>query len=116
MKALDKLTGQWRQEFMSDCLSSVIRILINQAGIDLHYGSSSLENYPGFTSACKLIRAALDEQLPSQLWFDVESGSWQEKEPAIDCAAAGDWYEGYYVVERYELQKIIVGKELIRYL
>jgi len=112
MKQLDKVIGQWRQQWMSDNLSSDIRVLINQAGIDLYCGADSLDNYPGFTSACKLIREALDATLPSELWFDI-NGGWTENDPAEwNDYDSSDWY--YY--NRTALRKIIVGKELDLYL
>ena len=100
--------------------------------------------YPGFSSACYKIKEALQE-LPSQLYIDADVEQWQDSEPepgacqtcdgegtvgdddptheqvrkdkCPDCKGTGAWelFSDWWKVERADLVKKIVGKELSEY-
>lgn len=54
-------------------LSDEIRTLIGQANFDLYYGPCSDEDFPGFTTACRLIRDALaDVSLETDEGLEVD--------------------------------------------
>jgi hypothetical protein len=142
-EALKKWVRTWRDEHLSED----VRKLIKQANYDLFYGpindgavgdpaeeDEELSKYPGFTSACKQIRDALDD-LPSDLYLDEESDEVRTSEPEHEkCEAcdgeglvdditceecqgncgfepAGTWYHA----ERSDILGVVVGKELAAY-
>jgi hypothetical protein len=95
--------------------------------------------YPGFVTACRRLREALFVDLPGQVWWDEDTGILAHSEPQpADCGvcngegyidgtdepfctecsgrgqfeADGDWY----VFERRDLLRGLVGHELAAYL
>ena len=111
---LDRLLEAWAEEWKSANLDEATRTLIAQANHDLYCGPLPMENetdYPGFTSACKRIRKALDDA-PSTLWIDVES--------EIACDTEPDWTEHFeedhYKATRRDVLQALVGRELVAYL
>ena len=77
-------------------LSDEIRTLIGQANHDLYNGpSGNDENYPGFTTACRVIRNALAD-IPSSTVCDDDTGEGVE-------------------IDRASLVFAIVGRELAPY-
>lgn len=75
-------------------LSDEIRTLIGQANFDLYYGPCSDEDFPGFTTACRVIRNALAD-IPSTV-CDDDTGEEVE-------------------IDRASLVFAIVGRELACY-
>jgi len=143
-EALKKWVRTWRDEHLSED----VRKLIKQANYDLFYGpindgavgdpaeeDEELAKYPGFTSACKQIRDAIDG-LPSDLYIDTDSGEVRDSEPEAErCEAcegegvvdgitceecqghggfdpSGDWWHA----ERREIRACLLGTELVSYL
>jgi hypothetical protein len=112
---------------------------------DLAEGDEELQKYPGFTTATRIIAQALTS-IPSDLYVDADSGEVLDhapeeekcqscdgegtvgdddpthlqvrKETCTDCngrgafEAPGDWWH----VERPDILKVIVGKELSEYI
>lgn len=118
MKALQRTLEAWVKEYRAGLEPSTLR-LIAQANYDLHYGPTGggLDDedseYPGFTKATRAIRSALDD-LPSALYVDLGCEGWQDVEPTWDHDA-GVFEEDYCRVERHDLVKALIGKELAAY-
>ena len=150
--AIDQTTEAWAKQWRAEHIDAATNKLINQAFFDLHFGpvgdgaygdpaegDSDWAGYPGFSKACDLIQAAL-EDLPSVMYFDTDCDDWTSTEPrperCEDCEGegftngpsdetikcepcdgrgcfepSGDWYK----FERHELKNIIVGKALAEY-
>ncbi len=139
--AYDRTLAAWGKTFD---LSPEIRTLIRQANDDLYDGPWGDVGYPGFSTACRIIREAL-EDVPSSIYIDANSEMWQEEEPepvkceacdgqgtitighgddAFDtmcdeCKGAGCFgayeFSEWWKVERAELIEALVGKELAPY-
>ena len=99
-------------------------------------GSDDWAGYPGFTKATAEIADALDA-VPSRLFLDVDAEYWTDHEPegekCEECHGEGATegekcdlcngvgviepaWECWYEVDRKELLRAIVGKELVAYL
>lgn len=121
-KGIDKILGEWLRTWKKENLSEDVCKLISQANFDLYYGpindgavgdpaadDEELAKYPGFVSACKTIRKAIDD-LPSTLYINSDTEEVIEREPAceeFDC----DWW----MIEKAQILKALVGKELVTY-
>ena len=98
--------------------------------------SDDWAGYPGFTKATAEIAYALDS-VPSRLFFDVDAGYWTDHEPESEKCDACDGtgldgedqcevcqgsgycepiWECWYEVDRKDLLRAIVGRELVSYL
>jgi len=105
-----------------------IQRLINAANMDLYYGpyaeGENIENewtYPGFVSACDRISEWIDENIPSEMYFDYDCEyiSETEPEPEIDEETGETiepFWENWYRFERKGIIANIVGKELSSYI
>ena len=83
--ALTKALKLWAADWKNDYLNEHVRTLIAQSTYELWYGPTIgdwEETYPGFQSACIAILQAL-ENLPSDLYINVEDGCWQEMAPDL---------------------------------
>jgi hypothetical protein len=108
----------WRAAFLREALDETTRRLIVQARIDLYEGPDANADdednpetrYPGFCRAVKRIREALRETLPASLYFDTESETWHEEIFPDDAC------ELHYELDRSELVRILVGRELAEYI
>ncbi len=139
--AYDRTIERWAKEFRVKLLPE-IKHLIAQTKFDLIWGPCQEEDYPGFTTACKMISDALEAaDLPSELYLDADTETWQEKEPEgeqceecegygkVECEIgfascdvcagrggfdpAGDWW---HADSKRDLLNVLVGKELAEYL
>ena len=134
---------EWAKETRA-LIPDDVRRLIGMANWDLYNGPSGggLEDedeqgetiYPGFETACKRIREALDDTLPSVLYVDDQDCYSTEEPKAEECHECTDgvtpegekcWAcgasgyidpEPYTELDRHELMRAIVGKELVQYL
>jgi hypothetical protein len=134
-KAFDRTLKAWAAEFLGT-LSDETRNLIMSANRDLWEGPHAEDGYPGFVRATLAIREAL-EDVPSTLWIDVGAEYWSTSEPKAEpcetCSGNGydsddqtcpdcteGWVEPFteetYRVERRDLVRALVGKELAEYL
>ena len=105
-------------------LPEEIQMLITQATYDLYYGPWGVEEidgyiYPGFASACDQISDAVDEV--SDLYIDIQSGEAFEHEPEPwtdeeTGEVVEPYYEDWYHLDRKEVLKYLVGKELATYI
>lgn len=107
-------------------LSTRIKRLISWARYDLYYGptpegddiDNTGEIYPGFSRAIDEIKDALDDV--SDIYIDTMAESWSDKEPEGWQDENGEWvepeYGDYYRLERSEVLRYILGKELASYL
>ena len=95
--------------------------LIRLANYDLYYGPVTEpddgEPWPGFVRACREIRDAIRV---SDLYLDSQSGEVTDTEPQWCDCIADDCTEqhfpsDYYKVERADVMRIVVGKELAPY-
>lgn len=123
--------AQWGKNWFNEKFSDETRRLVFFAQQDLYNGPSGLdENYPGFETACQKIREELSH-VPSALWIDIYSETVSEVEPewcnhesgheveqddvvkAIECDghSPNDWQ----LIERAQIIRTIVGKELAQY-
>ena len=72
---------------LRDQLAPTVRTLIHQAAADLYYGpyqegeDGDGEAYPGFVSAMKTIRNAIDALEVDDIWVDWDCGDVMETEP-----------------------------------
>lgn len=146
-KAYEEAFKKWGSAWKKENLSEDVVKLIKQANFDLFYGpindgavgdpaegDEDLAKYPGFTSACRQIRDAIDS-LPSSLYVDEETDQVSESEPEVEkctecdgqggngtvcegCNGAGGFEPaGTWVhLERREIRSLIVGSELVSYL
>lgn len=147
-KSYEEAFKKWGSAWKEENLSEDVRKLIKQANFDLFYGpindgavgdpaegDEDLAKYPGFTTACKQIRDAIDA-LPSSLYVDEETDEVRESEPEQetcgDCHGEGGNGEGicegcngvggfepagtWVHLERREIRSLIVGSELVSYL
>jgi hypothetical protein len=139
---LERTKQAWRKQWEEENLDTDVRRLINQATFDLWYGpgvgddDNDAPRYPGFGPACDQIKAAL-ASLPSTLYLFDDWEGWSETEPeahpcdecggtAIDSEDAEDRCpycvrgsvepDPYYALDRSEVVRIIVGKELAEYI
>jgi hypothetical protein len=159
--SLDRAVAAWAKEWSQENLSEEVRKLINLTNYDLYFGpigdgawgdpaldDNGNENewagYPGFVTATNRIQKELRE-LPSNLYLDVDTGLWQEKEPepekcqtcdgegtvgdddpthqqvrkekCPDCDGRGGFepYDDWYLLDRHDLIQALVGKELASY-
>jgi hypothetical protein len=81
LSAYDRTVAAWAQQWKADNLDAKTIKLIMQANQDLYEGPfPSDEDYPGFITACRTIKAALQD-IPSVLYIDTETETWQEKKP-----------------------------------
>lgn len=110
-KAVDKALSTWANAYKAENLGIFVCALIHQANWDLYNGPCQDEDWPGFTTACKKIREALDD-LPSMLYVDSDTGEVTETEPPEDECVYGYWYK----VDKDEILNELVGKELKSYL
>ena len=94
-----------------------IEWLINAATYDLYYGPTPAgadidgHEYPGFTSALDEIENWFDENVPSEVWFDSDSGEVLESEPEAfeeDGEIIEPFWEEIYHVDR--VRKEMLGK------
>ena len=138
MKALDRTLAAWAKEFREGLDPSIVK-LIEGAKQDLHFGPAYGEesDFPGFETACLAIKRAL-EDVPSTLYVDTGAGCWSQSEPepeeclecngagtydddetpCLDCNGSGKvppYTEETYQVERRDLVRALVGKELAEY-
>lgn len=139
-RPIDKLISQWATEWRQEHLSPEINKLIKMANYDLHFGPPEYEDEcPDFAfgKACTQIKEVLQD-IPSVLYFDENGGCWQADEPECQaCPTCNDpdyelvegaccdtcddtgylepMWEDYYKVERAELKRELVGKELCAY-
>ena len=136
MKALDRTLAAWAKEYRAQLDPSIVK-LIEGAKQDLHFGPAYGEesDFPGFETACLAIKSAL-EDVPSTLYVDTDAEVWQESEPSAyecpecvgngvptdddcpGCAGSGKvepYLEETYQVERRDLVRALVGKELAEY-
>jgi hypothetical protein len=148
-RAYERTLDAWAKAWKTENLTDETRELIMQAVHDLWHGPlfeavnvSEGLGYPGFTTACKRIREALDD-MPRELFIDCDCEQWQTEEPEAtkcetcngqgmlddnadgncsqceDCKGAGSFgaYEfgEWYKVEYEDLVAAIVGKELAGY-
>jgi hypothetical protein len=145
MSAHNSILKEWAKKWSEENLSTDILTLINQASFDLHNGpggdpatnDEELVKYPGFITATRTIRQALQD-LPSDLYIDTESDTVLDSPPqdekcegcngqgrkteenfsCTDCGgrgcfdSPGDWWH----VERHDILKAIVGGELLEYI
>ena len=109
--------------------------------IDEHGNENEWAGYD-FVKACKLIKEALSD-LPSELFIDCDCESWSTSEPGVsgcpECEGSGEapkdfehaeggkceacngvghiepYLDNTYKVERRDLKRTIVGKELSEY-
>ena len=106
MKALERTIEAWAKEYLAS-LDAKTRKLISQANFDLYYGPvadgavgdpatddpEEWQGYPGFVSATRAIREALDD-VPSTLYVDTDAECWFESEPGPDecgeCSGQGE--------------------------
>jgi hypothetical protein len=95
------------------------------------------DSFPGFSKAVDLIKDALDDA-PRTLYIDDQSEEVMEREPQVDacedcngtgkvegedfitkcesCSGSGVGFQPeYYKIERAEILKALVGKELVQY-
>lgn len=149
--AYNRTLKAWAKDFQEKNVTADIQRLINQANFDLYYGpieantdevsdTDDWSGYPGFTTACKRISEAVS--VPSVLYIDCETETYQTDEPetqemCVGCEGngtyttedhetfkcdscdgrgsfdcAGDWWK----VETRDLKTIIFGKELVQYI
>ena len=137
------LINEWAKNWKETNLNIEVLKLINQASTDLDLALDHLQkindgtkrfflNYPGFTYTCSKIRSSL-EMLPSQMYFDLDAGLWDEKQFSYEvCSVCGEEMESDYLcsqhgecevvkigkwtpVEKCELIRAIVGHELYKY-
>ena len=119
--------------------------MTRQANFDLYYGPvadgavgdpatddpEEWQGYPGFVSATRAIREALDD-VPSTLYVDIDAEDWSEREPqpytclecngsaVVDGAPCPHCHEGQcepftedtYRVDRRDLVRALLGSEL----
>jgi hypothetical protein len=142
--ALDKVLADWAREWSAENIDAATQKLINLATYDLYFGpvgdgaagdpadgDSDWDGWPGFSKACDAIEKVLRD-LPRELYVDVDCGYWQEEEPRSEkcdacqengetcevCGGSG-WidpiWENWMKLDRTELKKLIVGKELAEY-
>lgn len=113
MKALDRTLEAWGKETRSNLEPKVLD-LIRGANWDLYNGPLSVEDaeaqgikdWPGFGKATEQIREALDDV--REMFVDTESETWSTSEPE-------DYGFGYWRVERRDLLRALVGRELVEY-
>ncbi len=117
-KTLEQFANEWREH------NPRASNLIAAANWDLYQGPHGDGEYPGFQSAVREISNALDNV--GDLWVDVEFGGWCEREPTwhhdcsendcVDsCGDDGQWPEFWAHVDRSDVLRAIVGKELVAY-
>ena len=95
-------------------LPPTVRRLINQASMDLYHGPHHEDGYPGFASACDLIREALETI--EDVYMDEDGNTWDREPRAWE--EDGETFEPppYCLIEARDLIARIVGPELARYL
>ena len=104
-----KGVGEWLASWKKENISEDVLKLINKANHDLYHGPViDDDKYPGFVTACKTITKAIDV-LPSIIYLCPDTGEVLEDEP--DDADLNDWF----VIERPQLLRELVGKELAPY-
>ena len=140
---LDKILDTWAKKWKEENLSKEIRRLLNQTYFDLYQGpTGNSEDYPGFTTAIKNIRSALDD-VPGNLYIDTDTDEILDSEPkwekCIKCNGSGeapndfehaeggkcpecdgqcgfppfgDWWH----IEREDILKALVGDQLAAYI
>ena len=131
--ALDRTKAAWRAQWAAENLDADTERLITQATYDLYFGPIGDDDedappYPGFETACDRIKLALRD-LPSTLYLFDDWEDWSETEPEAhtceECKGDGgpcDFCvdgsvdpEPYYALDRSEVVRIVVGKELAEY-
>lgn len=112
----------WARTWKEENLSDEIKALIRDALSDLYTGDNGYsDHWRGFTSACDSITAAL-EAAPHRLWLDSDSGECFESEPNCDCdpdeieISDCPHDETYYLIERRDIIRALVGPELAEYI
>lgn len=106
-------------------ITDEVNRLINCANFDLYYGpyETGFEpdgdgwKYPGFTESVRKISAALGDV--RELWFDSDWNGVLEREPEgeeIDGEYIEPFWESIYHLERKDVLRALVGKELVSYL
>lgn len=144
MKALDRTLQAWAKEYRAQLDPSIDNLIV-LAYYDLWHGmdglgDDELEQYPGFITATKRIATAL-EDVPGTLYVDTDAECWSETEPGPDecgeCCGQGEinqpddeteecpycngsgkvapFLEETYEVDRAQLVRALVGKELAEY-
>ena len=131
MKALDRTLQAWAKEYRAQLDPSIVK-LIEGAKQDLHFGPAYGEesDFPGFETATLAIRDALTE-MPWRLFVDTGAECWSDREPTAEkceCDGEGDdcetcggngWIEPFteetYEIDRAQLVRALVGKELAEY-
>lgn len=113
------------QEYVQGCEGwREISIFAGAANMDLHYGDTSSEDYPGFTKACKEVSDWLRDEI-GVLYAEEDSGCVSNHEPQgaylemVDGAEdTEEWCETgpYYILEPKDIATILFGSELARYL
>lgn len=108
MKAYNRVPESWAKEYKA-CLSDEIRQLISMANFDLYCGPgcNDSEYWHGFSDACLKIRNALDD-IPDQLWVDVDCENYSETEP--------EELFNIVLADRKALLTSLVGPELVPYI
>jgi hypothetical protein len=125
----DSAIKAWASETKA-ALPAEVRTLISQANFDLYYGPSGggLDDedstYPGFTTACRRIREALSDAVPSTLYVD-EDDCYSTTEPSAESCGGCEDCSGedlcvveptaYASVDRAVLVRALVGRELAGY-
>lgn len=121
--AFDRTMAAWAKE-RREALDPRVRFLIRAANWDLYFGpwhdddpdldaafdrehEIKRHKWPGFTTATREIRDALDDV--RELYVNDDFGGWQEAEP--DAEEIDLWW----LVGRSELLRALVGKELVEY-
>lgn len=101
-----------------------IQQLINCANFDLYFGPYPANEpidsefiYPGFPDAIHQINSAIDDI--GEVWVDYQCGYVTDKEPKGE-EINGEWiepcWEDWYHYERKDVLRVLIGKELHKYL
>lgn len=129
--AYERVLENWANDYRKEHFTPEVAKALRLANYDLHFGppcQSDCENeWSGFSfeKACKLIKEAL-EDVPHKLYIDIMCENYSDSEPQYEdcryllhsCNGEGIFepdYENIYEVERLQLIKAIVGKELSNY-
>ena len=113
-KAGREALKEWMRVWAKENFSEETLRLIDQANFDLYHGGCSEEEYPGFTTACRLIKKAL-ENVP-ELFIELGSDCVLDYEPEKFSDAENDCYSCWVAIEKKEIRRAIVGAELSQYL
>lgn len=94
--AYDRTVQAWARQWRDDNLDAKTLKLMAQTIQDLHEGPLHIGSgsyYPGFSIACTTIGKALQD-LPSVIYIDAETETWQDKKPEEDrcdeCSGIGE--------------------------